>query len=123
MAGLVNAFANGVRNVMLSPEEVNARADVKRLIPVAKIAAVICTVVAFLLFAIFPNLFTAGLLGVTAYATYEVHTMANNLKEMLDDALIEFRAHWNDAGLSQMTKNAPIGRMIGEAMKAWHHSH
>lgn len=124
MAAILNAIrdgihnvANGVRAANLSPEERRARAVAKQSIEMIKLAAVVSVVVTFLFFAIFPNLFTAALVGIAAYGAYEVSNVMNNLKEMHAKALVEARARLTQDNLvSQLTKGAPLSRSVIEML-------
>jgi hypothetical protein len=113
MAGIVNAMremfnggANAVRQAALTPEQIRDRDNGKRLLEMIKVAATVTALATIFLFAIFPNLFTAAIVGVTAFGATEVYKAADNVLEILNKALVELEARSSkEKLLDQVCKN------------------
>lgn len=76
-----------------------------------KIATVVAVFVTALFFGAAPNLFTASVLGITAYIGYEVITVTQNMKEILEDGRVELMASFSQKAMrNQLTKGAPLFR-------------
>ncbi|HSX10506.1 MAG TPA: hypothetical protein VLF94_02160 [Chlamydiales bacterium] len=110
---LRDAAVNYVRDAQLGPRQMQARETMRRELGMIKVKALVVSVAAFIFFVLWPNLATFGLAAVIAYGTFEVHNLATNFKEILDDATLEVRVRLSRENfIAQLTKSAPLARSI-----------
>ncbi len=115
--GWLGSAANAVRDARLTEEQRAGREHGKQLLEMVKIASIISVIVGLFLFSVFPSIFSFVSVGIFAFVASEVHKMADNLLEVLQQATVELAvSNSKEAFLAQMTKNTfligPILRVI-----------
>ncbi len=124
MANAAHPILNGVRDMMLTPEAIRERNNIKTKLELVKIASVVAIVACLIIFFAVPKVLMLLLLLPIAYIAYEIGTVAGNCHEVIDKFAVELIARWNEANfVKQATKYAPLSRAIGnlildEAQKA-----
>lgn len=120
MSGFLNtisnackAGANGIRNGVLSSQELKDRSDFRKYLELIKVAVVVTAVASVLLTALLPSIFSVCLTALDLFISREIVVIAQNICEMLDHSKVEAHARFSKNNLiDQICKNTFITRSI-----------
>lgn len=109
----MSGFVSMVRDAFLPSEELDDRKRVVAALDLVKIAAAVTAAVTALIFVATPGIFTASILGLTAYTAYEISTVMNNIKKIYTSVWVETASRVSYENLhKQVTKGAAVFRTI-----------
>lgn len=109
----MKSIINSIRDTFESPESCKRRKEAIAGAELVRLAAMVAAVSLFVFFAIFPHPLNLLFIIPALYLSYEAFTVAGNLKELFEDAVINLQSSISKkALLNQLTKSAPLSRAI-----------
>ena len=113
MFNIFHVLANGTRNSVLSPEDLENRKTMKIVLEMVRVAAAVASVGHLLLIVTATSIPAALGYGLGCWVCIEISVISGNILEILDNALVELSARLTKETLiHQLSKNTLIHKLI-----------